>query len=282
MSPGSYEGKCAVIVGCFSGMGEATARELVKLGAEVHGADIRPSPVDLASFHHVDLRDKGSIDSALEQIGGPIDVLFNCSGLPQTFPPVDVLKVNFVGLRHWTENALPMMNKGGAICSISSVAGMDFATRLPTIKELIAISDFDAAVKWVDEHIADLGDPYNFSKEVLTTWTMMMGTRFIKNDVRINCICPGVTQTPMMPEFEKVAAAQASIEFFDIYTHVIGRRARPEEQAYPMLFLNSDAASYINGQTLYVDGGFVGGVRSGEIDHAAMVTKVIADAQAQR
>ena len=62
----SYAGKRVVIAGCHSGMGEATARELVRLGAEVHGVDIKRSPVALASFHEVDLRDTARIDAAVE------------------------------------------------------------------------------------------------------------------------------------------------------------------------------------------------------------------------
>ena len=65
----SYAGKRVVIAGCYSGMGEATARELVRLGAEVHGVDIKRSPIDLASFREVDLRDTAQIDAALEAMG---------------------------------------------------------------------------------------------------------------------------------------------------------------------------------------------------------------------
>jgi hypothetical protein len=71
----SYGGKRVVIAGCYSGMGEATARELVRLGAEVHGVDIKRSPVDLASFREADLRDTAQIDAALEAIGGPLRLL---------------------------------------------------------------------------------------------------------------------------------------------------------------------------------------------------------------
>src|SRR5688500_14177306 len=99
----SYAGKRVVIAGCFSGMGVACARELVRLGAEVHGLDVRVSPVKLASFRQVDLREPASIDSAVKAIGGEVDGVFNCAGLPQTFPALDVMKVNFIGMRHWTE-----------------------------------------------------------------------------------------------------------------------------------------------------------------------------------
>src|SRR5579864_7870501 len=95
-----YKNKRVVVTGCFSGMGEATARLLLTLGAEVHGLDYKDCKLDLASFTHVDLRDPGSIDAAVDKIGGKIDALFNCAGLPQTFPALEVMKVNFVGTRH--------------------------------------------------------------------------------------------------------------------------------------------------------------------------------------
>src|SRR3954453_16278327 len=93
----SYKGKRVAIVGCFSGMGEATAREVVRLGGEVHGVDVKESPVDLASFRTCDLRDPASIEAAVDGIGGEIDALFNCAGLPGgKFSGIDVMKVNFI------------------------------------------------------------------------------------------------------------------------------------------------------------------------------------------
>src|SRR5215207_8786515 len=138
MSVWSYEGKRVVIVGCFSGIGEAVAREVVRLGGEVHGVDVRQSPVDLASFHQLDLKDAQAADAVVEAIGGQIDCLFNCAGLPQTFPAIDVMKVNFIGMRHWTERWLPQINKGGAVCTIASNAAYRFQERLEVTKDLNA------------------------------------------------------------------------------------------------------------------------------------------------
>ena len=111
-----YQGKRVIVSGCFSGMGEATARLLGELGAEVHGFDYKQATVPLASFNQVDLRDPASIEAGVAAVGGKIDALFNCAGLPQSFPPLDVMKVNFIGLRHLTETVLPLM--GPVPCSI--------------------------------------------------------------------------------------------------------------------------------------------------------------------
>ena len=80
-----YKGKRVVIAGCFSGMGEACARLLNEAGAEVHGVDIKPSPVALASFTQLDLKDTSAIEAVAASIGGAMDAVFNCAGLPQTF-----------------------------------------------------------------------------------------------------------------------------------------------------------------------------------------------------
>lgn len=272
MSDWTYEGKRVVVAGCFSGMGEATARELVRLGAEVHGVDIRPSPVLLASFTQVDLRDPGSIDAAVVAIGGEIDCLFNCAGLPQTFPALEVMKVNYIGMRYWTEQWLAKIRPGGAIASITSTAGMGHMLHAKEISELIDIADFAGAAAWCEAHPELVGDGYSFSKEVSSYWTMLMGCVTIRQGVRINCIAPGPTETPMMPDFE----AKASAQMIDVFIQPINRRSQPAEQAHPLIFLNSGEASFINGHILNVDGGFVGGVMTGQIDLQGSIERAMA------
>jgi NAD(P)-dependent dehydrogenase (short-subunit alcohol dehydrogenase family) len=268
----SYEGKRVAIVGCFSGMGEACARELVKLGAEVHGADIKPSPVDMASFTQIDLKDWASIDKAVASIGGQIDALFNCAGLPQTFPAADVVGVNFLGIRHWTEQWLPRMGKGGAIATISSLAGMAYPMKLEMLKKVIAISDRAEFTAWIAANPEPVGDGYSFSKELLNTWTCLQAVELAPRGIRINATMPSPTQTPMMADFEKIAGAVV----LDTFTAPTGRRSTPEEQGNPMVLLNSDAASFISGVVLPVDGGFHGGVTVGAIDVQALLARATA------
>ena len=82
----SYRGKRVIVSGCFSGMGEATAKLLLKLDAEVHGIDYKATQLSLASFTQADLRDPAAIEAAVRKIGGKVDALFNCAGLPNTSP----------------------------------------------------------------------------------------------------------------------------------------------------------------------------------------------------
>ena len=262
-----YAGRRVIVSGCFSGMGEATARALKGLGAEVHGLDFKRPSAELASFQLVDLRDPASIEAAVEGIGGPVDALFNCAGVSLASPPLDVMKVNFLGTRYLTELVAPLMTSGGAIASISSNSGIGWMKRMPVIKDLVSTGDFASGVEWCESNLDIIQDGYSFSKESIIVWTMITGHHLIEKGIRVNCTTPGPTQTPMMLEIE--SAVPAAI--LDGSVKPINRRARPEEQAYPLIFLNSQEAGYINGVALPVDGGFAGSVVTGQIDLQAIV-----------
>lgn len=264
-----YKGKRVIVSGCFSGMGEATARLLLDLGAEVHGLDYKDSSLPLASFSNVDLRDPTSIEAGVAKIGGTVHALFNCAGLPQSFPALDVMKVNFIGTRHLTESVLPLMGEGAAIASIASTGGLGWSRRIPTNMEFITTKGFQAALDWCEGHMDTVAEGYSFSKENVIVWTQFMGAQLIKKGIRINCTLPSPTQTPMMKEF--LSATPESV--IDAATQPMGRRSTPEEQAAPLVFLNSNLATIVNGVVLPVDGGFMGGVATGQVDISAMMRR---------
>jgi NAD(P)-dependent dehydrogenase (short-subunit alcohol dehydrogenase family) len=257
-----YKGKRVVVSGCFSGMGEATARILLDLGAEVHGFDYKDCALPLASFTRVDLRDEASIDAAVGSLSGKFDALFNCAGLPGNMALLDVMKVNYLAVRKVTQAVAPLLNEGSGVASISSTAGNAWMTRLPTHLELAATPDFASGLTWCEDNIDQIFESYTFGKEALIVWTMKESAHLIQRGIRLNCILPGPTQTPMMPEFEKVAPKS----LLEATTQPINRFATPEEQARPLIFLNSPAASYVNGVALQVDGGFTGGAVTGQLD----------------
>lgn len=261
-----YKGKRVIVSGCFSGMGQATAKMLVGLGAEVHGFDYKDVSADLASFNKVDLRDPASIDAGVAAVGGKIDALFNCAGLPQTAGAMAAMQVNFAGTRHLTEKVMPLMSGGGAVVSISSNGGLGWSRRIPVHMQFIANQGFEGAMKWAEENAETVGDGYSFSKEAVIVWTMLMSQSAIHKGIRMNCTMPGPTETPMMRDFESVSAAAV-----DFFTKPIGRRSTPEEQAGPLVFLNSGLATFINGVCLSVDGGFMGGMATGQIDPAVLM-----------
>jgi NAD(P)-dependent dehydrogenase (short-subunit alcohol dehydrogenase family) len=264
----NYRNKRVVVSGCFSGMGEATAKLLLSLGAEVHGIDYKDCALPLASFNRVDLRDPASIDAVVKKVGGKVDALFNCAGLPQTFPPVEVMKVNYAGTRHLIERMVPLMAPGSAIANVASTAGLGWSRKMAVIMPLLKIDTFEGAVEWCEANLETVREGYSFSKEVMITWTLMTSSHLIKKGIRLNCTLPGPTQTPMMTEFE----SKSELSVIAAATQPINRRSTPDEQAGPLVFLNSDAASYINGVALAVDGGFIGGISTGQIDLGSLMS----------
>jgi NAD(P)-dependent dehydrogenase (short-subunit alcohol dehydrogenase family) len=264
-----YKGKRVIVSGCFSGMGEATAKILLDLGAEVHGLDFKPSALPLASFNQIDLRDPATIEAGVAKIGGKIDALFNCAGLAGggAFPPMDTFKVNFVGTRHLTDTVLPLMGPGSAIVSIASTGGLGWSRRIPVHMELLQTRGFQAAVDWAEAHMDQVAEGYAFSKEAVIVWTQFMGAQLIKKGIRINCSLPSPTQTPMMATFH----ATSGKDIVDAAAEPLGRYTTPEEQAGPLVLLCSNAAGVVNGVVLPVDGGFMGGVTTGQVDLSKMM-----------
>lgn len=265
-----YRGKRVVVMGCFSGTGEAAARTLVALGAEVHGCDIKPSPVaGLASFTTVDLKDPASIAAGVAAIGGEVDALFNISGLPQTFPGEDVVTVNFLGIRAWTDAWLPHVRKGGAIVTVSSLGGMNYLARQSLLGEFMGNADIASGRAWFNANAERAGDPYTLSKEAVNTWTQKSAPALMERDIRINCTMPSPIDTPMLNDFRKVAGDAV----LSAFAKAKGRFSSPEEQALPLILLNSDAASFISGVCLPVDAGLAGGLATGVLNIQQMIAE---------
>jgi NAD(P)-dependent dehydrogenase (short-subunit alcohol dehydrogenase family) len=262
-----YDDKRVLVVGCYSGMGESTAKIVHSLGAEVHGVDYKDPDFELASFTSCDLRSKGEIESMLSSLQGPFDSVFYCAGLPPTHPAIDVMRVNVAAVRAVVEGIQPLVPRGGAISIISSTGGLGFFQHMQEIMELLSTDGFDGAVEWCEQHADTVADGYVFSKEVIIVYTMKRALEIAEAGVRLNCISPGPTQTPMMPEFE----AMSGPELLQKFEGPMKRKALPDEMGWPLAFLNSDAASFVNGFNLVIDGGFLAGTMTGAIDVAALL-----------
>jgi NAD(P)-dependent dehydrogenase (short-subunit alcohol dehydrogenase family) len=247
-----YEGRISVVTGCASGMGRATAQLLLELGAQVHGLDIQPCDLALASFNAVDLQDPQSIETVTGRLPASIDALFNCAGLGPSFSPLEVMKVNFIGTRDLAEKLIPRIARGGAVASIASTAGIGWRKRLAEVKEIIATRNYAEALAWTQNHLASLREGYSFSKEAIIVWTLMQSQLYFDREIRINCTVPSTTQTPMLTN---QLAPLASAETQKTWVQPMGRPATAAEQAFPLVMVNSPMASYVNGVAWNVDGG---------------------------
>lgn len=263
-----YNGKRVVVTGASSGMGEATAHGLVDLGAEVYALSGREPKVPVKKFIRMDLKDKASIDAAVKQIDGNIDALFNCAGIPggPSFTNLDVTMVNFVGHRHLTETFLPRMKSGGAIASVASLGGMAWQKHLHNVNALLATPGFDEARAWLEAN-SEANNGYAFSKQCIIAYVKTRAVELAKKNIRINCLNPCPTDTPMMKQFHAYAGKE-KIEA--IFLAPCGRYATPVEMAEPLIFLNSNMACFISGHCLNVDFGWWTNVELGRLPAAVI------------
>ncbi|MHB8594964.1 MAG: SDR family NAD(P)-dependent oxidoreductase, partial [Acidimicrobiales bacterium] len=200
----SYEGKRVLVSGGGgAGMGAAAVRDLLELGAEVHVFDLVEPDAEVAGFHAVDLRDPAAMQSAVDEVGGRIDALFNCAGLPgPPFSGTDVMLVNFVAARHLTGLVAKHMPAGAAVVTISSAGAYGWEGTMAQVADLLATAGYDEARRWCEDNPNKVGEGYLLSKQAIIVWTLHAALDLAPRGIRVNCTSPGPTATPMMPSFE--------------------------------------------------------------------------------
>jgi NAD(P)-dependent dehydrogenase (short-subunit alcohol dehydrogenase family) len=262
-----YDDKRVVVTGCASGIGEHVARQLIDLGAEVVGVDVRRPALQLKEFHEVDLSDPASIDQAAATIGGQVDALFNVAGVSSGIgDPLRVVTINFLGTRQFTEALIRAMPPGSAIANVSSLAASAYRENAVVTAGLVETVTMAEGIEWCrrnPEPVAD-GGGYRLSKEAIILYGMANVATLGAKGIRINCTAPGVTDTPIL---DQLRAAYGQ-EFLDSFQTPLGRAADPDEQASVLVFLNSNAARYITGQVIWVDGGSVAERVFGDVSDA--------------
>ncbi len=257
-----YQGTPCVVVGAATGMGEACARTLSEMGAEVTALDIAPITAPVKESVEVDLADPASIEAAVGKLPAEVPKLFVCAGVPgpPRFDNLATMTVNFVGVRHAIEKILPRVPRGGAVALISSIAGVGYAKNLDKWKELMAISDFGESRAWCEAN-PDPANGYLGSKQALNVYTQLRASELVEREIRLNALLPCPTDTQMLPDFHAQAGGKENLEQF--FHSPMGRNATPEEMAEPLILLNSDAASFVSGHLLIVDHGYCGEVNVG-------------------
>jgi NAD(P)-dependent dehydrogenase (short-subunit alcohol dehydrogenase family) len=263
-----YDGKRVLVVGGATGMGAAAAELARDAGGQVVVMDFAEVTLDGVTPIHVNLSDRASIDKAMTEAGGPFDVLLSCAGVADGTPGIE--RINFVGHRYMIDQLISAgtLGRGSAIGFISSAAGLGWEANLPLIQEVLDIPDWDGAVAWFEKNGKC---DYMSTKQIICAYVAAQAFPLGKQGIRINAICPGPTETPLA-----VANKETWLGFGADFRGELGiEAATPLEQAYPLVFLCSDAASAVSGIIMITDSGYISSGLSGSFPDATLIAKFL-------
>lgn len=239
------DGRLALVTGAGSGIGAAVTRRFVEEGARVAAVDVRGDAAEEVARElgtsivavQADVADEAAVIAAVERaegLGG-IDVLVNVAGVGSTTNAPDtplevwerVMAVNARGTFLCCKHVIPRMEArgGGAIVNVASVAG------------LVGLRNRAA---------------YCASKGAVVALTRALAVDHVGAGIRVNAVCPGTIDTPWVRQLvEDVGESLDALKA----RQPIGRLGRPEEVAEAVLYLASDAAAFVTGTALVIDGG---------------------------
>lgn len=247
---GRLQDKVAVVTGGCSGIGLATVRRFAEEGAKVVIADLNDDyGTQLASelggtYVHCNVADKESVDNLFKvafDTYGRIDIAFNNAGIS---PPEDDSILD-TDLEAWDKVQLVNLTSVYLCCKAV----------LPYMLEqksgsIINTASFVAVMGAATSQIS-----YSASKGGVLSMTRELGVQFAREGVRVNALCPGPVNTPLLKELFAKDAERAARRL----VHVpMGRFGEPEEMANAVLFLASDESSFMTANTFLVDGGISG------------------------
>ena len=243
--PGRLEGKVAVVTGAKGGIGAATVELFGREGATVVGVDLAgDSPGDLALA--VDVTDEDAVRELFARVRseyGHIDVLFNNAGIS----PADDASVLDTSFEAW-QRVQDVNLKSVFFCckhGIPHLLDNDGPLRGSVINTASFVAVMGAATSQIS---------YTASKGGVLAMSRELGVEFARRGVRVNALCPGPVDTPLLQELFAKDPEQAARRLVHL---PMGRFAEATEIARAMLFLASDASSFVTGTHLVVDGGVV-------------------------
>jgi NAD(P)-dependent dehydrogenase (short-subunit alcohol dehydrogenase family) len=234
---GALDHKVAIVTGAASGIGQATAELFRCEGATVVAADITEAPGITPLNAGSEAEVEALVEKTVADFGG-IDIVFANAGISGGMAGIfeqtstdweQILQVNLIGPFLAIKYAAPRMKDrgGGSIICTASVAGLRAGAG---------------------------GAAYSASKAGVISLVKVAATQLASSNVRVNAICPGLIETGMTAEFYDWARSTGRENRIG-RLNPMKRGGEPEEIASVALFLASDAASYINGQAIAVDGG---------------------------
>ena len=240
---GRLDGKVCVITGAASGIGAATAQLFRAEGATVVGVDLVEAEwVDLALTADITDADavKGMYERTREEFGR-IDVLFNNAGIA---PPDDVSVLD-TSDEAW-QRVQDVNLKGVFLCCKFGIPHLLLTGGGSVINTASFVAVMGAATSQIS---------YTASKGAVLALSRELGVQFARQGVRVNALCPGPVNTPLLQELFAKDPEQAARRLVHL---PMGRFAEPAEIAKGVLFLASDDSSYMTASTFLVDGGLSG------------------------
>lgn len=250
-----------VLTGGATGIGYAVLQSLQDSGNRLYNLDIKPCELEGVTNIVCDLSDTVSIDAALDALPETVQGLAHIAGVaPMMVSDLQIMKVNFLGMRYLNEALLPRMNHQGRIVIVASSIGRDWQDNNEAITALFDQTTFDAGTAWLETNENRWTDnPYKFSKQCAAAYTYHAAGIARTQQVAVNCVNPGIVETQLSPWFRDLVGA----EFYDQVIEQTGRPGRPDDIAGVVCFLLSDESRWVNGVEISVDGGYRAGVVGG-------------------